>query len=104
MVADVNYSDDSMYRLSGMTQTTTPTTTIVSNVSYSAANQLLTMNYPGYDRLPAPSIEYDGRLNRTGPISPVVHVGKKRGDSASAGGTSKAVTVFAEIIDVERSI
>ena len=43
-----NYSYDSMYRLSGMTQTTTPTTTIVSNVSYNAANQLLTMNYPGY--------------------------------------------------------
>ena len=38
-----------MYRLSGMTQTTTPTTTIVSNVSYNAANQLLTMNYPGYE-------------------------------------------------------
>ena len=44
-----NYSYDSMYRLSGMTQTTTPTTTIVSNVSYNAANQLLTMNYPGYE-------------------------------------------------------
>ena len=82
-----NYSYDSMYRLSGMTQTTTPTTTIVSNVSYNAANQLLTMNYPGYDRLPAPSIEYDGRLNRTGPISPVVHVGEetRRFSNARAG-------------------
>lgn len=33
-----------MYRLSGMTQSST---TIVSNVSYNAANQLLSINYPG---------------------------------------------------------
>ena len=37
-----NYSYDSMYRLSGMTQSST---TIVNNVSYNAANQLLTMSY-----------------------------------------------------------
>ena len=39
-----NYSYDSMYRLSGMTQSST---TIVNNVSYNAANQMLTMNYSG---------------------------------------------------------
>ena len=41
-----NYSYDSMYRLSGMTQSST---TVVNNVSYNAANQLLTMNYPTGD-------------------------------------------------------
>jgi RHS repeat-associated protein len=40
-----NYSYDSMYRLSGMTDSNN--NTIVSNVSYNAANRLLTMNYPG---------------------------------------------------------
>ena len=40
--ASYTYSYDSMYRLSGMKQSTT---TIVNNVSYNAANQLLTMNY-----------------------------------------------------------
>jgi len=40
-----NYSYDSMYRLSGMTDSSN--NTIVSNVSYNAANRLLTMNYPG---------------------------------------------------------
>ncbi len=40
-----NYSYDSMYRLSGMTDSNN--NTIVSNVSYNAGNQLLTMNYPG---------------------------------------------------------
>jgi RHS repeat-associated protein len=39
-----NYSYDSMYRLSGMTDSNN--NTIVSNVSYNAANQLLTINYP----------------------------------------------------------
>ena len=39
-----NYSYDSMYRLSGMTQSTT---TIVSGVSYNAANQLLGMTFNG---------------------------------------------------------
>ena len=42
-----NYSYDGMYRLSGMTEPTTPTTTIVNNVSYNAANQLLSMTYNG---------------------------------------------------------
>jgi RHS repeat-associated protein len=42
-----NYSYDSMYRLSGMTDSSN--NTIVSNVSYNAANQLLTMNYPTGD-------------------------------------------------------
>jgi len=40
--ASYTYSYDSMYRLSGMKQSST---TLVSNVSYNAANQLLTMNY-----------------------------------------------------------
>ncbi len=40
-----NYSYDSMYRLSGMTDSNH--TTIVSGVSYNAANQLLSINYPG---------------------------------------------------------
>ena len=39
-----NYSYDGMYRLSGMTDSNN--NTIVNNVSYNAANQLLTMNYP----------------------------------------------------------
>ena len=39
-----NYSYDSMHRLSGMTDSNN--NTIVSNVSYNAANRLLTMNYP----------------------------------------------------------
>ena len=39
-----NYSYDSMFRLSGMTQSST---TIVNNVSYNLANQMLTMNYSG---------------------------------------------------------
>ena len=34
-----------MYRLSGMTDSNN--NTIVSNITYNAANQLLTMNYPG---------------------------------------------------------
>ena len=40
-----NYSYDSMYRLNGMTDGNN--NTIVSNVSYDAANQLLSINYPG---------------------------------------------------------
>ncbi len=40
-----NYSYDSMYRLSGMTDSNY--NTIVSGVSYNAANQLLSINYPG---------------------------------------------------------
>ena len=43
--ASYNYSYDTMYRLSGMTDS--GSNTIVSNVSYDAANRLLTMNYPG---------------------------------------------------------
>jgi RHS repeat-associated protein len=39
-----NYSYDSMYRLSGMTS---GSTTVVSGVSYNAANQLLSMSYSG---------------------------------------------------------
>ena len=39
-----NYSYDSMYRLSGMT--TSSGTPMVNNVSYNAANQMLTMSYP----------------------------------------------------------
>jgi len=42
--ASYNYSYDQMYRLSGMTS---GSTTVVNGVSYNAANQLLTMNYPG---------------------------------------------------------
>ena len=38
-----NYSYDSMSRLSGMTS---GSTTVVNNVSYNAANQLLTVDYP----------------------------------------------------------
>ena len=41
--ASYNYSYDSMYRLAGMT--TSGSTTVVSGVSYNAANQMLTMNY-----------------------------------------------------------
>ena len=40
-----NYSYDSMYRLSGMTDSNY--NTIVSGVSYNAASQLLSINYPG---------------------------------------------------------
>jgi RHS repeat-associated protein len=40
-----NYSYDTMYRLGGMTDGNS--NTIVNNVSYNAANQLLSMNYPG---------------------------------------------------------
>ena len=43
--ASYNYSYDSMNRLSGMK--TSGGTTVVSNVTYNAANQLLTMNYDG---------------------------------------------------------
>ena len=43
--ASYNYSYDTMYRLAGMTDS--GSNTIVSNVSYDAANRLLTMNYPG---------------------------------------------------------
>ena len=39
-----NYSYDSMYRLSGMTDSNR--NTIVSGVSYNAANQLLSIDYP----------------------------------------------------------
>jgi hypothetical protein len=39
-----NYSYDSMYRLSGMTDSNH--NTIVNNVSYDLANRLLSMNYP----------------------------------------------------------
>jgi len=42
--ASYNYSYDSMYRLSGMTS---GSTTVVNNVSYNAANQLLGMSYFG---------------------------------------------------------
>ena len=42
--ASYNYSYDAMFRLAGMTS---GSTTVVSNVSYNAANQLLTMNFPG---------------------------------------------------------
>jgi YD repeat-containing protein len=42
--ASYNYSYDSMFRLSGMT--TSGGTTVVNNVSYNAANQLLTMTNP----------------------------------------------------------
>ena len=43
--ASYNYSYDSMYRLSGMT--TSGSTTVVSGVSYNAANQLLGMTFNG---------------------------------------------------------
>ena len=43
--ASYNYSYDSMYRLSGMTTSTG--TSVVSGVSYNAANEVLTMNYYG---------------------------------------------------------
>ena len=43
--ASYNCSYDSMYRLAGMTTSTG--TTVVNGVSYNAANQLLTMDYPG---------------------------------------------------------
>ena len=42
--ASYNYSYDTMYRLSGMT---TSSTTVVNNVAYNAANQLLSINYGG---------------------------------------------------------
>ena len=42
--ASYTYSYDSMYRLSGMK--TSGGTTVVNNVSYNAANQLLTIDYP----------------------------------------------------------
>jgi len=45
--ASYNYSYDYMYRLGGMTS---GSTTVVSGVSYNAANQLLTMTYPGAAR------------------------------------------------------
>ena len=43
--ASYNYSYDTRYRLSGMTDS--GSNTIVSNVGYDPANRLLTMNYPG---------------------------------------------------------
>ncbi len=43
--ASYNYSYDSMYRLAGMTTSTG--STVVNSVTYNAANQLLTMDYPG---------------------------------------------------------
>ena len=47
--ASYTYSFDNMNRLSGMTDASH--NTIVSNVSYNAANQLLTMNYPGVNEV-----------------------------------------------------
>src|ERR1700691_1662122 len=43
--ASYTYSYDSMYRLGGMK--TSGGATVVNNVSYNAANELLTINYPG---------------------------------------------------------
>jgi hypothetical protein len=68
--ASYNYSYDTMYRLSGMTDS--GSNTIVSNVSYDAANRLLTMNYPGANETGGLPVDGGDAAAQNGPNSAAV--------------------------------